>query len=58
MPHLFPCIFTCIADKVFETLEKEESLSCAELADKLDGIIRSGTIGHIRRGFSYMTAED
>ena len=58
MPHLFPCIFTCIADNVFETLEKEEPLSSAELADKLDGIIRSGTIGHICRGFSYMTAED
>ena len=58
MPHIFPCIFTGIADKVFKTLEKDEKLSCAEFADKLDGIIRSGTIGHIRRGFSYMTAED
>ena len=56
MPHIFP--FTGIADEVFKTLEKEELLSCAELADKLDMIIRSGTIGRIRRGFSYMTAED
>ena len=51
-------MFSGIVDRIFKRLHNDEKIDCTLLADRLKGKVEDGTEGRIRRGFSFMTAND